>query len=78
MKIFGGNFFDARKERKVGGNFLRFRKGEGLEEILTCPQERVLTEYFRCPQERVLVGVVVLDVGFVVVVGVHVGECSRR
>ena len=32
-EIFGGNFFDARKERKVGGNFLRLRKGEVSVEI---------------------------------------------
>ena len=32
-QIFGGNFFDARKERNFGGNFLRFRKGEVSVEI---------------------------------------------
>ena len=32
-EIFCGNFFDARKERKVGGNFLRFRKEEVSVEI---------------------------------------------
>ena len=44
--------------RKVGGNFLGVRKGE------------ISTEFLTCPQERVLVVVEVLDVGFVVVVGV--------
>ena len=86
-QIFAGNFSCVLKERVrvgkfFGPKFLGLRKGEVRWKFLTCPQERVLTEFFEVPQEEVFeVGVVVGEVVVVVVVDVHVGdvgECSRR
>ena len=67
------NFF-----RKVGGNFLRLRKGEISVDFLTCPQERVLTRIFWVSAREGFEVVVEVVVDVVeVVVDVHVGDVDK-